>query len=156
MHYGMDRLSQILRLKSLTFPDSFLRGLMHLLFENIYPLLKEQWTGLGSFKGTKLADLGYCLTPHIWEQIGLETAEAYKTMPSDFVGAIPDITNSQYKAEFWSFWVQHLGPILLHNHFLLSSLLRPCWYHQGVSSIQYNRGRTSSATAIYCEVGRTI
>jgi hypothetical protein len=90
---------------------------MHLLFENIYPLLKEQWTGLGRFKGIELADPGYCLTPHIWEQIGLETAEAYKTMPSDFVGAIPDITNSKYKAEFWSFWVQHLGPILLHNHF---------------------------------------
>jgi hypothetical protein len=30
---------------------------------------------------------------------------------------MPDITNSKYKAEFWSFWVQYLGPILLHNHF---------------------------------------
>ena len=63
------------------------------------------------------ADPGYRLAPHIWEQIGVETAAAYRTIPSDFVGAMPDITKSKYKAEYWSFWTIHLAPILLQRRF---------------------------------------
>jgi hypothetical protein len=90
---------------------------MHLFFENICPLLREHWTGPGHFKIVEPADPGYHLVLHIWEQVGLETADTNKTLPSDFVGAMPNITNSKYKAKFWSFWVQYLGPILLRNRF---------------------------------------
>jgi len=99
------------------FPDSFPHDIMHLFFENIFPLLKEHWMGTGRFKNAKPVDPGYQLAPHIWEQIGHETAEAYRTIPSEFFGALPDITDSKYKAEFWSFWIQYLGPILLHDQF---------------------------------------
>ena len=52
----------------------------------------------------------------------LPTARPYyrnlnRTIPSDFVGAMPDITKSKYKAEYWSFWTIHLAPILLQRRF---------------------------------------
>lgn len=116
-HYGVNRLSIFLRNPSFQFPDSFPYDIMHLFFENVCPLLCDQWTGSRKFKNIEPADPGYRLAPHIWEQIGEETARAYKTIPSEFVGAMPDITNSKYKAEYWSFWIQYLGPILLRNRF---------------------------------------
>jgi hypothetical protein len=115
MYYGINQLSQLFHLKSLRLPDSFPHDIMHLFLENICPLLQEHWTGSDCFKNVEPADLGYHLAPHICEQVGLETAEVYKTLPSDFVGAIPNIRNSRYKAEFWPFWVQYLSPILLPN-----------------------------------------
>jgi hypothetical protein len=125
---------------------------MHLFFENICPLLCEHWTASGRFKNTEPADPGYRIAPHIWTQIGLETAEAYRTIPSDFVGAMPDISNSKYKAEFWSFWVQYLGPILLRNRFPnekyykhfcdLSAIIKTCLQftitHEQITQLQSN------------------
>jgi hypothetical protein len=80
-------------------------------------MLANHWTGTGKYKGQQPADLGYRLAPQVWEQIGIETAEAYKTIPSEFVGAMPNIAKSKYKAEYWSFWTVHLGPILLQGRF---------------------------------------
>jgi hypothetical protein len=117
MKYGVHRQSMLLRIPSLEFPYSFPHNIMHLIFENICPLLCEHWTASGRFKNTEPSDPGYRIAPHIWSQIGLETTKAYRTIPSIFVGAMPDIINSKYKAEFWSFWVQYLGPILLRNRF---------------------------------------
>jgi len=51
------------------------------------------------------------------EDIGRETADAYKTIPADFVGAMPDISKSKYKAEYWSFWFLHIRPTLLRGRF---------------------------------------
>ncbi|KAF8493835.1 hypothetical protein BU17DRAFT_59563 [Hysterangium stoloniferum] len=90
---------------------------MHLFFENICPLLRDHWIGARKFKDKPPADPGYRLAPHIWEDIGHETADAYKIIPSDFVGAMPDITKSKYKAEYWSFWIIYLAPALLHGRF---------------------------------------
>jgi hypothetical protein len=70
MYYGINRLSRLLRLKSLRLPDSFPHNIMHLFFENICPLLREHWTGSGHFKNVEPADPGYRLAPHIWEQVG--------------------------------------------------------------------------------------
>jgi Transposase family tnp2 len=117
MEYGINRLSMVLRIGSLKFPMHFPHDIMHLFFENLCPLLCEHWTGSRRFKNTDPVNSGYRLAPHIWEQVGRETAAAYKTIPSEFVGALPDITNSMYKAEFWSFWIQYLGPLLLRNRF---------------------------------------
>ena len=117
MEYGINRLSMLFRLPSLGFPHHFPHDIMHMFFENICPLLIEQWTASRRFKNTDPVDPGYRLAPHIWEQIGHETAEAYKTIPSEFVGALPDISNSKYKAEFSSFWFQYLGPFLLRDRF---------------------------------------
>jgi hypothetical protein len=116
-HYGVNRLSMVLRIPSLKFPDSFPHDIMHLIFENLCPTLCQQWTASGKFKNTEPADTGYRLAPHIWTLIGQETSAAYRMIPSDFIGALPDITSSKYKAKFWSFWIQYLSPPLLRNCF---------------------------------------
>ena len=116
-HYGINGNSLLLSLPLISFPDSFPYDIMHLFFPNICPMLRDHWTGTGKYKDCAPVDPGYHLASDIWEQIGRETAEAYKTIPSQFVGALPDITKTKYKAEFWSFWFVHLGPILLRNRF---------------------------------------
>ena len=117
MEYSINQLSMLFRLPPLGFPHHFPHDIMHMFFENICPLLIEQWTALCRFKNTDTVDPGYRLAPHIWEQIGHETAEAYKTIPSEFIGALPDISNSKYKTKFSSFWFKYLGPFLLRDRF---------------------------------------
>lgn len=117
MLYGINGKSTLLQIPSIIFPLSFPHDIMHLFFENICPMLVAHWTGTGRYKDQEPADPGYRLAPHIWEQIGIETAAAYHTIPSDFVGAMPDICKSKYKAEYWSFWTIHLAPILLQRRF---------------------------------------
>jgi hypothetical protein len=115
--YGVSSKSSLLNIPSLTFPDSFPPDIMHLFFENICPMLRDHWTGTGRYKGKLPADAGYCIVPKVWEQIGVETAAAFRTIPSEFVGAMPNISKTKYKAEYWSFWTIHIGPILLRNRF---------------------------------------
>ena len=117
MEYGINHLSMFLCLPSMHFPQSFPHDIMHLFFENICPTLFDQWSQSHKFKLVAPVDPGFQIAPHIWDQIGHETAKAFKTIPSVFVGAMPDITTSKYKVEYWSFWIQYLGPILLHHHF---------------------------------------
>ncbi|KAG8978750.1 hypothetical protein FRB94_013160 [Tulasnella sp. JGI-2019a] len=90
---------------------------MHLLFENTIPNLIQLWRG--TFK-VNLMGVGvedYVIPEHIWDAIGRETAGAVKTIPSSFVGHFPNIATNQglYKAEYYSFWFQHLAPILLKD-----------------------------------------
>ena len=122
--YGVHRLSMLLQIPSFSFPISFPYDIMHLFFENVCPLLQDHWTGSHKFKDIEPSDPGYQLAPHIWEMIGRKTAEAYRTIPSGFVGAMPDISNSKYKAKYMSFWVQFLGPLLLRNRFPKSKYYR--------------------------------
>ena len=115
--YGVNEKSRLLCLPSLSFPNAFPPDIMHLFFENIFPMLHDHWTCSGRYKDKPPADPGYVLAPHIWEEIGKETARAYQTIPSEFVGAMPDISKSKYKAKYSSFWTIYFGPILLHNRF---------------------------------------
>lgn len=80
-------------------------------------MLRDHWIGTGKFAGVPPADSGYRIASNIWEQIGNETAQAYKTIPADFVGAMPDISKSKYKAEYWSFWILYMAPALLRGRF---------------------------------------
>ena len=111
MEYGINCLSMFLQLPSMHFPQSFPHDIMHLFFEYICPTLFDQQSQSHKFKLVAPVDPGFQIAPHIWDQIGCETAKAFKTIPSEFVGAMPDITTSKYKVEYWSFWIQYLGPI---------------------------------------------
>ncbi|KDQ49559.1 hypothetical protein JAAARDRAFT_200773 [Jaapia argillacea MUCL 33604] len=90
---------------------------MHLFLENNGPNLVDLWTG--RFKGLDTGREEYELAPHIWEEVGRETAEAVKDIPSVFVRALSNITTdrSGFTAESWAFWLTYLAPILLENRF---------------------------------------
>ncbi|KAG9083055.1 hypothetical protein FS749_006340 [Ceratobasidium sp. UAMH 11750] len=100
---------------------------MHLLFENLVPNMILHWTG--KFKGIDEGVGHYRLPGAVWDKIGELTAASAKTIPSAFVGTIPDIAQDRYlyKAEAYAFWAQYIAPIVLKNrlpqvyyrHFLL-------------------------------------
>jgi hypothetical protein len=60
---------------------------MHLIWENLIPNLVLFWSGC--FKGM---DEGqpYVIDPPTWQSIGTDSAEATKTIPLSFGGAIPN------------------------------------------------------------------
>jgi hypothetical protein len=110
---GVNSRSILSQLKSINFPSSFPFELMHLLFENLFPNMVRHWTG--TFKALDQGSGSYELSKATWKEIGILTAQATKTIPSTFVGTIPDIAEDikLFKAEAFSFWFQYLAPILL-------------------------------------------
>ncbi|KAB5587370.1 hypothetical protein CTheo_9194 [Ceratobasidium theobromae] len=100
---------------------------MHLLFENLVPNMIQHW--LGEFKGLDQGAGNYEITEDDWMEVGRLTVKAARTIPSFFVGTLPNIAQDRnlYKAEAYSFWFQYLAPILLkgklpnkyYKHFLL-------------------------------------
>ncbi|QRV81018.1 Transposase family tnp2 [Ceratobasidium sp. AG-Ba] len=87
--------------------------IMHLIFENLVPNMVNHWKG--TFKWVSQADDPYALDGNVWKIIGELTQEATRTIPSQFVGTLPniDIDMGLYKAEAFAFWFTYLGPILL-------------------------------------------
>ncbi|KIJ24177.1 hypothetical protein M422DRAFT_56510 [Sphaerobolus stellatus SS14] len=90
---------------------------MHLLEENIKPMLVKLWTG--NFKGLDVGSGDYEIQESIWEQIGLETLEANNTIPASFCRALPNIAldKSSFTAEAWCFWFQYIAPYVLEDRF---------------------------------------
>lgn len=111
--YGINSRSVFSRLRSIDLASSFPYDVMHLFFENIVPNLILHW--IGKFKGLNQGSGDYQLSAHDWDAIGRETARATRTIPAAFVGTLPDIAQDRnlYKAEAYSFWIQHVAPIVL-------------------------------------------
>lgn len=62
---------------------------MHLLFENIIPMLICLWKG--DYRGVDNSEQPYVISPENWEIIGRLTAESNRSMPSSFSRLIPNI-----------------------------------------------------------------
>jgi hypothetical protein len=105
------------RVNSLDFARSLPWDFMHMIFENICPLMVDHWTG--KFKNLDAGSGNYEIAPHVWDQIGTETAEAVKSIPAAFVRVLPDIARdwSSFTAESWCFWFLYLAPTLLNGRF---------------------------------------
>jgi len=90
---------------------------MDLSLENVIPTLVNLWTG--QFKGLDTGIEDYEIVPHIWAEVGEETAHAVKDIPSAFVWALGNITkdHSTFTAKAWRFWFMYIAPILLKGHF---------------------------------------
>ena len=103
--------------QSLDYAQSLPWEWFHLLLENIILNLVNFWTG--QFKGLGEGTEEFEIAPHIWEEIGKETAAAVQHIPATFVHVLENITSdhSLFTTESWSFWFIHLGPKLLKNHF---------------------------------------
>ncbi|KAG9077980.1 hypothetical protein FS749_010093 [Ceratobasidium sp. UAMH 11750] len=88
---------------------------MHLIFENLVPNKVLLWKG--KFKWLEHDDEGYWISDDDWKAIGRLTLEATRTVPSQFVGTLPNIDQDPglFKAEAHSFWFMYLAPILLNG-----------------------------------------
>jgi hypothetical protein len=97
-------------LKSIDLASSFPYDIMHLLFENLVPNMIRHW--IGEFKGL---DQGEGTYQQEWATVGQLTAQATHTIPSAFVGTLPNIAMDRIlcKAKAYAFWIQYIAPILL-------------------------------------------
>ncbi|KAF8596474.1 hypothetical protein BDV93DRAFT_419052, partial [Ceratobasidium sp. AG-I] len=88
---------------------------MHLIFENLVPNMLMHWKG--TFKWLDHAEDMYRMDEDAWAVIGQLTEQATRTIPSQFVGTLPNIhtDGGLYKAEAHSFWFTYLAPILLNG-----------------------------------------
>lgn len=114
-HYGINARPIFAHLRSFNLATCAPYDIMHLFFENLIPNLILFWTG--EFKGLDQGSGKYQLTRSVWDKIGQETAASLQTIPSEFVGTLPDIAQDQYhyKAEAYSFWILFIAPVVLEN-----------------------------------------
>ncbi|KAG8730383.1 hypothetical protein FRC10_002754 [Ceratobasidium sp. 414] len=79
------------------------------------PNMIKHWTG--KFKGLDKGWGNYKISEENWNIVGQLTTQATRTIPSAFVGTIPNIASDGglFKAEAHVFWIQYLAPILLHD-----------------------------------------
>jgi hypothetical protein len=115
--YGINGISILSYLPSISFPSSFPYDFMHLVWENLIPNLVLLWTG--SYKGLDQGTESYELSKAVWEAIGEFTAASGSTIPSAYGSRLLNIAKdkSYYSAEMWSFWALYLGPVLLRRRF---------------------------------------
>ncbi|KAG9089763.1 hypothetical protein FRC07_012261 [Ceratobasidium sp. 392] len=114
--YGVNGRPVFARLGSIDLANCAPYDMMHLIFLNLVPNLVEFWKG--EFKWLDHNDKAYVIGGNVWQVIGELTTKAVRTIPSQFVGTLPDIhkDSNLYKAEAYSFWFTYLAPILLGNN----------------------------------------
>ena len=90
---------------------------MHLLFKNMVKNLIYMW--MGKFKGLDAGKEDYIIPQVIWKEIGKETVDAVKDIPSAFLRSLRNIAedSSYFTAEGWAFWFIYLALILLQRRF---------------------------------------
>ncbi|EUC56942.1 transposase family Tnp2 protein [Rhizoctonia solani AG-3 Rhs1AP] len=125
--FGINSRPVFSRLKSIDLAICAPYDAMHLLFENLVPNMIRHWTG--GFKGLDQGTGDYEIPGNEWAEVGRLTARAGKTIPSAFVGTLPNIAEDEilYKAEGYSFFFQYIAPVVLegrlpdkyYEHFLL-------------------------------------
>lgn len=132
--YGVSGSSILDRIPSISRPDSYPHEFMHLFLLNHGPELVSLWTN-SCYGITDSGSENYLISPADWIQIGLETENATRLIPSAFIRPLPNIKTGQslHIAESWSFWFIHIAPVVLrgrlakkyYDHFLeLVNILR--------------------------------
>lgn len=116
-NYGIRHLPLLNRVSSIDFAVSFPWEWLHIFCENIIPNLVDLWCG--NFKGLDVGTEDYEIHPNVWKEIGSETANAVKHIPSSYVNVLPNIAKdrSHYTAETWAFWFIYVAPIVLKGRF---------------------------------------
>lgn len=117
MEHGIKGMPILGRVGSLDYARGIPWDIMHLFFENVVKNLVNLW--MGKFKGLESGREEYIIPEKIWEEIGIETTNSIRTIPSAFVRSLGNIAEDQsyYTAEGWSFWFLYLAPILLKDRF---------------------------------------
>ncbi|KAG9084992.1 hypothetical protein FRC06_003777 [Ceratobasidium sp. 370] len=130
---GINNLTPLARLSSLSFPLSFPHDFMHGLFENIVSGLIDIWTRTGRYEDHGDGDEDYRLAKSVWEGIAAACAKAGDTIPSAFRSRVPNFATSRTEAtaESYLLFATLLGPAVLRNRFR-----RPVFYQHFVRLVQ--------------------
>lgn len=115
--WGINELSHLFEIPSISPTRSFPHEWMHLFLENHAKDLVAKWTG--RYKDMDEGREKYVIAESVWQIIGKETAEAGKTIPSSFGRRTPNIATERhiFTAEDWGFWMTEIAPHVLKNRF---------------------------------------
>ena len=121
MELGIKGMPALTRVGSIDYARGVPWDFMHLLFENVVKNLVHLW--MGKFKGLDAGKEDYIIPPEIWKEVGQETVDAVKDIPSAFVRSLGNLAedSSYFTAEGWAFWFMYLAPILLQGRFQKNS-----------------------------------
>lgn len=106
---------------SFDFPLSFPLDMMHVLFENIVPQLLTSWRGKykndKDDKGKDVQDeRNFVFSEAEWEEIKAEVQASNTMVPSQWAPYVNPIDRKSFwTAETYSYFVTHLGPIILQD-----------------------------------------
>ena len=116
-YYGIRYRPLLDRVESIDFAVSFPWEWLHIFCENVVPHQVDLYSG--NFKGLDTGTEAYEIVGEVWKDVGLETANAVKDIPSSYVHTLPDIAKerSYYTAETWAFWFMYIAPIVLSKRF---------------------------------------
>src|SRR5882762_1775119 len=117
MYHGINGDPALHRVSSVDLVQCYPWDWMHLFLENIVPTLIKLW--MGKFKGLDVGSGKYEIAKEVWAEIGCETVDAVKDIPSAFVWSISNIAidRSYVTAEGWGVWFMYLAPFLLRDRF---------------------------------------
>jgi tnp2 family transposase len=115
--YGISGKSILLGLPGFDPMLAYPHECMHLLFENIIPMLIYAWKG--NFRDVDTTEELYVISAAQWENVGRLTVESNLSIPSALSRSIPNIWIDQnlFTAEAYAFWFIHMAPSLLHDRF---------------------------------------
>jgi hypothetical protein len=116
---GVNGLSPLARLGSLSFPTTFPHDFMHIMFENVLPSLFNLWIRDGRWIGFGTGTEDYLLGPKVWSDVGAACASSGNTTPAAFGCRVPDIAEKrhEFSAESMMLFATVLAPALLRNRF---------------------------------------
>ena len=113
---GVSRSSVLLELKSLHFPRSFPADVMHLILQNVAPLLYGIWSrtklAIDNRKNANFVSQPYHLDGAVIKGINSALANAQSEIPT-FFGHVSHPIDNAYKAAEWDAWLKLLGVPLL-------------------------------------------
>ena len=115
--HGIIKSSMFTKFPCASWTKGYPHDFMHLVFENIVPMLIGLWKG--DFREVDHNRQEYVIPGYVWEVIGQEGAESIKTIHSGFCRALPNIYTHQtlFTAEAYAFWFLHIALILLKDQF---------------------------------------
>lgn len=118
-HYGINALSPLSRLSSINFPASFPHDFMHVMFENVVPMLIDLWTHSRKFATFGTGNEDYIIDNDVWREIGAACVQSGATIPAVFGCRIPNLAQDrpQTTAESTLLFATLLAPALLRNRF---------------------------------------
>ncbi|QRV79766.1 Transposase family tnp2 [Ceratobasidium sp. AG-Ba] len=116
---GINGLSALAEVSSLDFPVSFPHDFMHVMFQNVIPMLLDLWSHKRKKENFGTGEEDYVLNSSDWSAIGRACASAGDTIPAKFGCRVPNLAEKRYEstAESMLLFATLLGPGLLRNRF---------------------------------------
>ncbi|QRV81550.1 Transposase family tnp2 [Ceratobasidium sp. AG-Ba] len=116
---GINSISTLAEVSSIDFPVSFPHDFMHVMFQNIIPMLIDLWTHTKKKQNFGTGEEDYVIDTNLWASIASACASSGDTIPAKFGCRVPNLKEKRHEstAESMLLFATLIGPGLLRNAF---------------------------------------